>query len=246
MANMFREIELEISTLLTAYSIVASKEFLTCADEQLATVFTRETGLKPGKELRIVLTEYSLGVPVYTQYPTSSGGVLYKLQPTLYVNNHWNPITIHWRSKNGKPQCKLHETTIDCNDVEFWFEGLDRELYYKQLYPGDKLPFRLKDPGYELTVTRINLEMTIAMQLKNSVTKVAADLIPSVDKFIDSYNETSIKNDRKDGVVHNWKRAAEGKMLTYEIDTGSAGMTFLKKFLIHLTGLNCFARVELK
>jgi hypothetical protein len=45
--------------------------------------------------------------------------------------------------------------------------------------------------------------------------------------------------------VHNWKHKESGNELDYEIDMGSAGMPFLKRFLIFLSELNCFRKVEL-
>lgn len=65
-----------------------------------------------------------------------------------------------------------------------------------------------------------------------------------IDKMMDEFNNASLKKDRKDGIVHNWKRRVEDNNLLYDIDTGSAGMVFLKKLLQHLSKLNCFYKVE--
>ena len=64
-----------------------------------------------------------------------------KLPVVMYVNHNWNNnVIILWRSKSG---CiyDIADTDIDCDDIEFWFEGIDPLLYYKQLYPKTELPF---------------------------------------------------------------------------------------------------------
>lgn len=47
--------------------------------------------------------------------------------------------------------------------------------------------------------------------------------------MMDEYNTKSMKKDRKDGAVYNWKRRMENDKLIYDIDTGSAEPAFLKK-----------------
>ena len=108
----------------------------------------------------------------------------------------------------------------------------------------EKLPFKIKDLSYELVVTRLNMDMTIEMQLKKGELSKADSIIEEIDKLIDDYNIQSEKKDRKNGVVHNWKRKVEISKLVYDIDTGSAGSWFLKKFLQQLSTMNKFDKVE--
>ncbi len=87
--------------------------------------------------------------------------------------------------------------------------------------------------------------MTIEMSLKEEQYANATILLNDIDKMIDDFNNKSMKKDRKDGVVHNWRRRIESDKLIYEIDTGSAGVLFLKKLLKYLSTLNCFNKVEI-
>jgi hypothetical protein len=66
-----------------------------------------------------------------------------------------------------------------------------------------------------------------------------------IDDFIADFNHKSEKKDRKDGVVHNWKREFINDKLVYELDLGSTGVSFIKKLLTFLNKLNTFETVEL-
>ena len=163
----------------------------------------------------------------------------------LFVNHNWNPLTIFWKSKSGRDY-KLNDTEIDANDIVFWFDKLERDLYFKQLYPSVKLPFKTNDLSFELVLVRLNLECAISLKLKEDSYQDIEQTKSEIGEFINDYNLQSEKLDRKYGVVHNFKVliAAEGE-ITCELDLGSAGMHFLKKFLTFLSKLNRFDKVEI-
>lgn len=243
MNTLFSNIELSITMLRNGYSLEISRSFLSCADIQLTKFFIQNVGLNPGKNICCILSEQGLQIPIYSSYNIpNTNYVGRKLQILLYVNHNWNPISIFWKSKTNKDY-KLHDS-IDCNDIEFWFEGLTPLEYHKQLKPNDTLPFELKDLNYELVITALNMDMTIEMWLKEEQINNATTLIKNIDTLINDYNIKSEKKDREDGVVHNWKRRAEADKLVYDIDTGSAGAPFLKKFLTNLSKLDSFSKVE--
>jgi hypothetical protein len=162
----------------------------------------------------------------------------------IYINHNWNPVTVLWKSISGRIY-QLADTDIDCNDIEFWFEELDVALIHRQMYPNVKLPFKLKDLSYELIVTRINMDCTIEMQVKQECLNETENINSQVDSFIAAFNEKSEKKDRIHGVIHHWKPKIEGDKLIYDMDLGSTGPYFFKKLLPHLSSLNYFTRVEL-
>ncbi|RFZ95662.1 hypothetical protein D0C36_09135 [Mucilaginibacter conchicola] len=228
-----------------AYSLKASEEFINCADKQLTDIFIERTGVTPGKNVCISLAKHYTGAPIYTDYLIKGSNFLgRKLMINLYVNHSWLPITILWKSKTKKDY-KLHDTNIDCDDIEFWFEELDVALIHKQLYPNVKLPFKLKDLSYELVVTRINMDATIEIKLKPEHQSVADKIINEVDSFIAKFNEDSEKKDRKYGVIYNWTPKIELGNIVFDINLGSTGPYFFKKLFPFLSELNYFERIEL-
>jgi hypothetical protein len=66
----------------------------------------------------------------------------------------------------------------------------------KQLYPGDQLPFKLKDLSYELVVTRVNLDCTLRLQVKPGTDK--DQVIAVLGGFIEQYN---LRSEKKAGQV---------------------------------------------
>ena len=246
MNTLFYDTRIAVESLMYGYSLAASKEFIDCADTQLTKLFIQQTGLKPGKNVCFSISDHYTGAPIYTSYVIPGSNFHgRKLLINLYVNHNWNPITIFWKSKAGRDY-KLHDINIDCNDIEFWFEKLDTDLYIKQLYPGDKLPFKLKDLTYELVVTRLNIDCTVSMIVKKDAIDSIPVLVNQVNEFIEQYNESSEKKDRTEGVVHNAKSTIQDdNNIIYEIDLGSAGPAFFKKLLVYLSGMNVFSRVEI-
>jgi hypothetical protein len=137
----------------------------------------------------------------------------------------------------------MSDTDIDCADISFSIEGLDPVRVHRQLYPGDTLPFKLKNLSFELVVERLNIQTIIEMTVKEGADPAA--IISRVDAFIQGFNDCSLKKDRVDGVVHNWKTQVERDKVTYDIDTGYAGPALLKKLLPFLSDMGDFKRVAL-
>ena len=242
MGTLFQSLEVA-QLMFRGSELLASDSFLACADKQLTEIFIKETGIKPDKNVCLVPTSHGINLPIYGTYIIPNTNKKARMLYTaLVVNHNWNFITVYWKSKTNKLY-KLN-SDVDCDDIIFWFGSLDPLLYHKQLYPKEKLPFKIKDLSYELVVTRLNMDMTIEMQLKKGELSKADSIIEEIDKLIDDYNIQSEKKDRKNGVVHNWKRKVEISKLVYDIDTGSAGSWFLKKFLQQLSTMNKFDKVE--
>ncbi len=230
------------------FAPIPSLEFISCADKQLTPFFENFVGIKVNKNVGISISMHSEAPDGYHVISQSlqlyQKDIVSKLAFTLYINHNWNQVFVLWKSKSGRIY-DMADTDMDCNDIEFWFEGLDPLLYHKQLYPKAKLPFQIKNLSYQLVITRLNMDCTIEMELKEGDVKNTDDLIHKIDKFIVKFNEAPEKNEKNNGVVHNWQRQAEGIKIVYEIDTGFAGPVFLKKLLPFLSKMNCFLRVEI-
>jgi hypothetical protein len=247
MKTLFYDTLTTVKSLMFVYSLKASEEFIDCADKQLTAQFIKETGVKPGKNACMSISNHYIGAPIYLEYIIPGDKyVRRKLMIKLFINNNWIPIVIFWRSRNGEKDYKLHDTDIDCDDIKFWFENLDIVLIRQLMFPNVKLPFKLKDLSYELVVTRINMDCTLILQLKTESISDAENIIDQIDQFIAAFNQKSEKKDRIHGVIHNWKPRIEGDKLIYDIDLGSTGPYFFKKLLPHLSQLNYFMRVELE
>lgn len=246
MNTLFVDAQTAINTFKFVYSLEASVAFIKCADDQLTTLFVKETGIEPGTNVCIAISEHEMGTPIYTTYRKDDNYIGRKLMIKLFVNHNWNPITIFWKSKSGRDY-KLHDTEIDANDILFWFDKLERDLYFKQLYPTVKLPFKTNELSFELVLVRLNLECAISLKLKEDSYQDIEQTKSEIGEFINDYNLQSEKQERKYGVVHQFKVfiSAEGE-ISCELDLGSAGMHFLKKFLNFLSKLNRFEKVQIE
>ncbi|HTL07990.1 MAG TPA: hypothetical protein VL307_07020 [Chitinophagaceae bacterium] len=214
-----------------------SMAFADCANQQLSLAFARDAGIKLSKLISI---SWAGGPDFFYEK-----GNVSKFASDIWINHHHNPINIAWQSTSGRIY-DIADTDIDCNDIQFWFEGFDALLYHRQMFPTVKLPFRLKDLSYELQVLRLNMDCSIEMTIKETDLHRADELTNSIDDFIDNYNKASEKKDRSFGVVHNWRSTAVDNKLMYEIDTGFTGARFLKKLLLFLSSLSAFEKVEVK
>lgn len=224
------------------FNITVSELFISCTDKQLTEIFITQTGIKPGKNVAVSLSN-SKGTD---ELEYVKANISY-FKISLFVNHDWFPITIQWRSKSGRIY-ELNDEDIDCDDIVFSFESLDTDAYLKQLYPDTKLPFKLNDLSFTVKVTRINLDCTIRMQLKPDGEISKAIVTEKIYSFIGDFNEQSEKKNRKQGVIHN-AQITDGENeneLIMDIDLGSVGPLFFKKLFVYMSGLNCFEEVELE
>lgn len=235
--SLFTFLETEIESFNRKHDLPVSLAFLECADKQLSPFFEKTVGLKFNKHI-----DFSIGTDEHFAYvPDTISG----LSMVLYINHNWNyDVFMVWKSRSGRIY-KPGDTDIDCNDIEFGLEGLNPVLYQKQMYPKAELPFKLKNLSYQLVINRLNMDCVMEMKFKKDAPVNAEDIINSIDSFIDQFNEKSVKKNREDGVVHNWRHHTENDKLVYEIDTGFAGPALMKKLLPFLSSLNCFEVVEI-
>ena len=211
-----------------------SAEFLTCAEKHLINDFEKKSGIKVNKHL-------SFAPPIKNEFTYVRSHVS-EINLIFGVNHNSMNVLIKWSSHSGRIY-EFHDKDINCKDIFFWFDNLDVALVHKYLYPKVSLPFKLKDLTYELIVTRINMDCTLEMALKEGV--ATENITKQIDDFIADFNHQSEKKDRKDGVLHNWKREFVDSKLVYELDLGSTGAVFLKKILVYFSKLEVFKKIEI-
>lgn len=236
--TLFSYPEFTIQRFKTEYNLDISSQFLACADMQLSQLFIKITGLKFNKNLCI---SWASSDEFYYIRDAIS-----RISFKLYVNHNWNELSIVWKSCSGRVY-EISDNDIDCNDIDFSFEHLDIDLYLKQLYPKTNLPFKIKDISYYLKVTRLNLDATFKLIPKEDFRNGCELIVEEVNGFLNDFNLKSEKNSRSAGVIHNFKVAFEADhTIVYEIDMGSTGLTFLKRFLTFLSKMNKLSAVEIE
>jgi hypothetical protein len=235
MSTLFYDIGIAIDQFKRKFNIVVSEQFLSCADTQLTELLSRISGLKAGMNLCFSITTDDDQLHYIKD-------TISKINLKLYVNHNWNPIKITWRSKSGRIY-NYDDTDINCADIEFSFEGLDIALYHKQMYTKDPLPFKLKGLSYDLVVERLNINGIINFELRKNTFIDSNAVIQQIADFINDYNERSEKQDRKNGVVHNFRFSYENEQIICNIDFGSTGFSFLKKLLLAISEMNHFTKV---
>jgi hypothetical protein len=221
-------LEYRIKRLKEVDNIKVSESFLICADDKLYHYFLKITGLQNIRKCGLSGSIYNLSYGKVSAYETSMG---------INHHNHW--IKICWQSKSGKIY-HLHDE-VDCQDIEFWLEGVDVPLVYKQLYGTSTLPFKLSNIHYTLLVGSISIALELVIFIKEGNVGSTEQILKEFDVFIVQYNALSEKKDRRYGVVHNWFIYVHGTIVTINLDLGSAGAQFLKKFL---TWCNKFEQIE--
>lgn len=234
--------EIGLPHMIEAYKrneqIDLSEQFVRCAEKKLKADFENKSKLKVSK--RVGMSSSPIGSLVIDEISGIS-----RIPYSIWIANHSNPVMVAWKSKSGRVYT-MGDRDFDCDDIEFWFEGIDPALYLKQLYPKEGLPFKLKPLSFELVITRICHDCVIEMHLKQNPLLSLDPIIEQIDSCIDVFNQKSEKSKKFLGVVHNWKRTVKNnELLVYELDMGSAELVFFKHLLYYLSELDCFSKVEI-
>lgn len=240
MSKLFVHEHIHIKSFKLDYGLDISPSFISCANTQLTILFVQHTGLTTfGKNLSMAWED--------AEAFKYQKGEVSKLTFRLFVNYNWNDIWVCWKSKSGKIY-DINDAEIDCNDIEFWFEGLNPVLYHQQLYPNEQLPFKLKNLTYELVVVRLNMDANLLFTFKEKALPTITEWLKEIDALIQKFINKPIRWGKGNGgVVHNYKRKqVAANQWEYEIDTGSAGIYFYKKLLPLLSEFDCLAKVEIQ
>lgn len=229
--------------------IIFSKKFIDCAEYQLGIDFQKKTGIEP-KMGKIAIT-----LPPFEEFRHIKGEVS-KLDIEVVVLAFATKAQICWKSKSGK-NYDISDESIDENDIILWLEDLKPELYLKELYPKEPLPFKLKKLNYTLVVNRIVTDMYLEIYLQDTDEKLNQEIANKVFDIIEQWNLKTEKEDEPKealgepffsrGVVHNSSiKINENNYLELYIDVGSADIIFLKKVLLELNKIDKVKKVVIE
>lgn len=237
--TLFRFHDIAVSSIYTNCGLVVAEAFIACADVQLTSCFERTVGYKINKQVSISIVNKDSEQFIYSKSKIS------RLSIQIYNNHNWNLVTILWQSKSGRIY-DVADTDIDCNDIDFWFEGIDAVLYQKQMYPKNPLPFKLKNLSYELVVERIQTDCSITAALRPDAIGRGRAIGKELTDFVEDFNQKSEAKGRKDGVVHSaYASILEDNILELTLDIGSAGAGFFKKLLMQMSAMGNFDTVNI-
>lgn len=159
-----------------------SEEFINCADLQLTPIFENLTGIKVVDKIRLAWDEE----PVKYEKDLTS-----RLSAKLWLKYGFNKVNIVWNSISGRIY-ELDDLKIDCDDIKFWFEGLNPELCIHYWKPKWSL-ITFKDIYIASFLKNHNLQLSASfvqcmdMQLSLNFTKLTG---VNIDKEINLSWET--------------------------------------------------------
>jgi hypothetical protein len=232
------------------YKLDTSIEFLACADRNISRWFYIRTGLEGSKAICLTITS-AFKVKADDTTETDEDIIRSKsymkddisgIPFALYIKTHANHLVLVWWSKSGRIY-EPTDTDIDCDDIEFQLEPFNPQLYYAQLNYKEPLPFKTDGFSFELEVADLPVHATFTMTVRPEYVSKVPAFIKKTYSFIDSYNDKSLANDRKNGVVHNSKISQIDNTVTIELDSGSAGVMFYKPLLKMISRVGYFSKV---
>lgn len=103
----------------------------------------------------------------------------------LSIGSNGNLVQIKWRSKSGRIYL-ISDEDIDCDDIVFWFEGLDPVLYHHQLYPKEELPFKL---NFDVKIENLSIDILLEIYFNRSSDAERTSIISDLEKLINDWNK---------------------------------------------------------
>jgi hypothetical protein len=219
----------EVRYFWKEHGVIFSESFINFLNRHFEGIFFTQTGIRPSFKVTIAGFKQRNDTPLYQKGETSKLNMVLWIMPSAYFN-----LSFCWRSKSGiivGTDCEQ----INEADMETWIEGLQPEAYWKEISQKvDDHPFKKIKLPFVLTVYGFSTHMSISIQF-NEMPDVLK-LEKETGAFILTYNDTSEAADRKFGIIHNFSFDNDGEpnQFKIKIDTGSAGIYFLKKFLAWL------------
>lgn len=104
--------------LKSYYSIEVSESFLDCMNNQLSILFPKISGQKLIQGIWMGWQQESLFI--YDK------GTVSKINADIFFRYGMTTVDILWKSKSGNVY-EISDPNINCEDIEFWFEGLDAD-----------------------------------------------------------------------------------------------------------------------
>ena len=151
------------------YNFQISEQFIACMDAQLSDWLPHFLGLPSVEFNDYDCLNWSPEIPLIYER-----GVISKMSAKIFLNSPSFDIHVLWQANTGKIYLPSDEA-VECRDITFWIEGLDKDLclYYK--HPDNTLYFSIYH-WIRRFKTDYNLELSIEfMQCANK--QLTADFI---------------------------------------------------------------------
>jgi hypothetical protein len=239
--TLFAVVELLKGAFKGYKNLDVKEDLLRHADKQLTEKFIFVTGISPSKNV-------CMGIDGINDVENAMYTINKKnyIKATLYINHNWNPITICWYSKSGK-EYKIDDPNLDCDDIIFDFASeLDTKLYISQLYPNQKLPFKIETP-FELQVNRLNRDCEILLTVKKEEVDNRQSIITEIENFLIKFNDKPQSKIEKEGVVPNYKfELLDADKIVIDVELGYVGFNFFKSILKKLIAIDKFVKVSIE
>lgn len=220
------------------YGVVFSQKFCAYFADNVDRIMLIECNLKASSKIGLSLFKQNNDKPMYEPGIISKLNIAISILPEFRDN-----IRFCWKSKSGKVITIINDE-FEINDLECWIEGLKPKLYWEQAY-SKKIahPFLINNLPYELEVYDYGTDMSIFIQLSDI--ENISSIAEAITNSIENYNKKSSANNRANGVIHNSSYEFIGDTIHYRIDSGSAGIGFIKVILRLLAKFSTVKKVAL-
>jgi len=214
-----------------------------CIGYNLPPLVEEITGININKPPHSVLSVlFSFGFP-HINYSKKVGVHLMQLEVITFIT--FTGYAILCFKHNDGRKLDYFSKDFDCNDVKFWIKEFPMKEFFDIYYSQPrKLPFKLPKLKYELEFFGLVSEhISISIELidfSSSNVKICEQLI---EGKLNEYNNKSIANDNKFGVVHNFSFEHEGNAVIAHIDFGSASLALLKEVLMAINSKDFIKKV---
>jgi hypothetical protein len=155
--------------LYNVRKISSAEEFFSCLDAQLSMYFEKVTAIEINPKVWLKF-DYEDGL----QY---SKGAISEIKATIFLPHGSCHVSCCWKSKSGRIY-DIADTDIDCNDVEFWMEGLDADYCREHMKPRLTL-FGFHEQWQQYTADKTKLEVSAAF-----IACADAQLTPLFEKIV--------------------------------------------------------------
>lgn len=220
--------------------------FLSELSYQLAHDFENKIGLNPLNLKRFIHLSLNYAVDYPFEYDEDKSKE--EMEVLLGIDICAFYPKIKWSSKSGK----LYKPTsqdIDPDDIEFWFEELDKEKILEKwndpAYNPKTLGFKHKKTLFKLEVEYFHYDgfyMVIDLKEQEKNNLYLNEISNEISKIFEQHNIKSETKNRRYGLVHDFgTEEIKDNKLIYYIDYGSANDKPLKEVI---EKLNTFDKIE--
>jgi len=248
--GLLNHLEVLQRVIKNVYKLDTSIEFLECADAKVTKWFYTKTGFKKSRAISLAFTfVHTLKedgtsetdeaiIRKNNYYRKEISGIPF----SLCIKTNFNPVVLVWWSKSGRIY-EPTDTDIDYNDIEFALEPFQWQLYCSQLNYNEPHPFNKSELPFTLQVEGLGVDVTLRVAFRKEQNPDIPEFISKTYAFIEKFNDYSLANGRKFGIVHNSRILQNGDIFTIALDSGSAGVQFFQSLFEMFSGTGFIEKV---